>query len=157
MIIFFQELVLLLFLWFLRLIDGLMELFNGISGVTDVVINGQRINIIDALVGNSTVGIIFWCVFILAIGLSSIFAIVAFVKNMISNNRNVSGILGKFCLSLLGTMAMLAVVFLGILISNATLKLVSEIFEIGNTTKLSNMIFSHKQDQLSFMHQYLGK
>ena len=141
MIIFFQELVLLLFLWFLRLIDGLMELFNGISGVTDVVINGQRINIIDALVGNSTVGIIFWCVFILAIGLSSIFAIVAFVKNMISNNRNVSGILGKFCLSLLGTMAMLAVVFLGILISNATLKLVSEIFEIGNTTKLSNMIF----------------
>ena len=141
MIIFFQELVLLLFLWFLRLIDGLMELFSGIAGVTDVMLNGQRINIIDALMGDSTVSIIFWCIFILAIGLSSIFAIVAFVKNMISNNRNVSTILGKFCLSILGTMAMLAVVFLGILISNAILKLVSEIFAIGNTTKISNMIF----------------
>lgn len=141
MIIFFQELVLLLFLWLLRLIDGLMELFNGISGVTDVMLNGRRVNIIDALVGDSTVSIIFWCIFILAIGLSSIFTIVAFVKNMISNNRSISGILGKFCLSLLGTMAMLAVVFLGILISNATLKLVAEIFQIGNTTKLSNMIF----------------
>jgi len=141
MIIFFQELVLLLFLWFLRLIDGLMELFSGIAGVTDVMLNGERINIIDALIGDSTVSIIFWCIFILAIGLSSIFAIVAFVKNMISNNRNVSTILGKFCLSILGTMAMLAVVFLGILISNAILKLVSEIFAIGNTAKISNMIF----------------
>ena len=117
MIIFFQELVLLLFLWLLGLIDGLMELFSGISGVTDVVLNGERVNIIDALAGDSTVAIIFWCIFILAIGLSCIFAIVAFIKNMISNNRNVSSIVGKLLLSLLGTMAMVAVVFLGILIS----------------------------------------
>ena len=141
MIIFFQELVLLLFLWLLGLIDGLMELFSGISGVTDVMLNGERVNIIDALAGDSTVAIIFWCIFILAIGLSCIFAIVAFIKNMISNNRNVSSIVGKLLLSLLGTMAMVAVVFLGILISNSTLRLISEIFEIGNTTKLSNMIF----------------
>ena len=59
MIIFFQELVLLLFLWLLGLIDGLMELFSGISGVTDVMLNGERVNIIDALAGDSTVAIIF--------------------------------------------------------------------------------------------------
>lgn len=141
MIIFFQELALLLFLWLLGMIDGMMELFSGISGVTDVVLNGERVNIIDALAGDSTVSIIFWCIFILAVGLSCIFAIVAFVKNMISNNRNVSSIVGKLLLSLLGTMAMLAVVYLGIMISNSTLRLIAEIFEIGNTTKLSNMLF----------------
>ena len=37
---------------------------------------------------------------------------------------------------------MLAVVFLGILIANALLQLLSKIFQIGNTTKLSNAIFN---------------
>ena len=141
MIIFFQELILLIFLWLLSVIDGMMELFSAISGVTDVVLNGERVNIIDALAGDSTVAIIFWCIFILAVGLSCVFAIVALVKNMISNNRTVSSIVGKLLLSLLGTMAMIAVVFLGILISNSTLRLLAEIFQIGNTNKLSNMLF----------------
>ena len=73
--------------------------------------------IIEYLAGNSTVGTIFWCIFILAVGLTCIFTIVGLVKNMIANNRNISSIVGKFFLALLGTMAMLAVVFLGILIA----------------------------------------
>lgn len=81
-------------------------------------------------------------VFFLAVGLTCIFTIVALVKNMIANNRNITTIIGKFFLALLGTLAMVVVVILGILISNAILVLVSEIFEIGNTTKLSNSIFN---------------
>lgn len=142
MLIFFQELIMLLFLWFLRLIDGIMEIFSAIAGVTDVTVNGQRVNIIEYLIGDSTVGTIFWCVFILAVGLTCIFGIVALVKNMIANNRNVSSIIGKIGLALLGTMAMLTVVILGILISNSVLTLVAEIFQIGNTTKLSNALFN---------------
>lgn len=142
MLIFFQELIMLLFLWFLRLIDGIMEIFSAIAGVTDVTVNGQRVNIIEYLIGDSTVGTIFWCVFILAVGLTCIFGIVALVKNMIANNRNVSSIIGKIGLALLGTMAMLTVVILGILISNSILTLVAEIFQIGNTTKLSNALFN---------------
>lgn len=142
MLIFFQELIMLLFLWFLRLIDGIMEIFSAIAGITDVTINGQKVNIIEYLIGDSTVGTIFWCVFILAVGLTCIFGIVALVKNMIANNRNISSIIGKIGLSLLGTMAMLTVVILGILISNSVLTLVSEIFQIGNTTKLSNALFN---------------
>lgn len=141
MIIFFQELVLLLFLWMLRLIDGIMEIFSAISGITDVTYQGQKVNIIEYLVGSTGVSTIFWCVFILAVGLGCIFAIAAIIKNMISNNRNLSGIMGKFFLSLLGTMAMLVVVILGILISNAVLQLVAEIFQIENTVKISNMLF----------------
>ena len=132
----------LLFLWFLRLIDGIMEIFSAIAGITDVTVQGERVNIIEYLVGDSTVGTIFWCVFILAVGLTCIFGIVALVKNMIANNRNVSSIIGKIGLSLLGTMAMLLVVILGILISNSLLTLVAEIFQIGNTTKLSNALFN---------------
>ena len=141
MLIFFQELILLLFLWFLKVIDGIMEIFSAIAGVTDVTYQGERVNIIEFIVGDSTVGTIFWCVFILAVGLTCIFTIVALVKNMIANNRNITTIIGKFFLALLGTLAMVVVVILGILISNAILVLVSEIFEIGNTTKLSNSIF----------------
>jgi hypothetical protein len=142
MLIFFQELILLLFLWFLKVIDGIIEIFSAIAGVTDVTYQGKRVNIIEFIVGDSTVGTIFWCVFILAVGLICIFTIVALVKNMIANNRNITTIIGKFFLALLGTLAMVVVVILGILISNAILVLVSEIFEIGNTTKLSNSIFN---------------
>ena len=72
------------------LIDGLMEIFSAISGVTNVNYHGQSINIIEFLSGNSTVMTIFWCIFILAIGLTCIFTIVGLVKNMVANNRNVS-------------------------------------------------------------------
>jgi hypothetical protein len=141
MLIFFQELVLQLFLWLLRLIDGIMEIFSAIAGITDVSVNGEKVNIIEYLVGDSTVGVIFWCIFILAVGITCIFAIAAIVKNIITNQKTTSTIVGKFFLSLLGTMAMLAVVILGILISNAVLQLIAEIFQVQNTKKLSNMLF----------------
>ena len=109
MLIFFQELCLLLFLWLLKLVDGLMEIFSAIAGVTDVTYRGERVNIIEFLAGDNTVNTIFWCIFILAIGLTCIFTIAALIKNMITSQRNVSTIVGKFFLALLGTMAMLAV------------------------------------------------
>lgn len=142
MLIFLQEFCLQLFLWLLQLIDGLMDIFSAIAGITNVNYHGQSVNIIEFLAGDSTVGTIFWCIFILAIGLTCIFTIVGLVKNMIANNRNVSTIVGKFFLALLGTMAMLAVVFLGILIANSLLQLVAKIFQIGNTGKLSNALFN---------------
>ena len=142
MLIFFQQLCLLLFLWLLKLVDGLMEIFSAISGITDVTYKGEKVNIIEFLAGDSTVNTIFWCVFILAIGLTCIFTIAALIKNMISTQRNVSTIVGKFFLALLGTMAMLTVLFLIILISNSLLVLISQIFQIGNTTKLSSALFN---------------
>ena len=119
-----------------------MSIFSAIAGVTNVRVNGQSVNIIEYLAGNSTVGTIFWCIFILAVGLTCIFTIVGLVKNMIANNRNISSIVGKFFLALLGTMAMLAVVFLGILIANSLLQLVARIFRLDGSTKLSNIIFN---------------
>ena len=142
MVIFLQEIIMQLFLWMLRLIDGIMEIFSAIAGITNVTYQGQEVNIIEHLAAQTSVGTIFWCVFILAVGLTGIFTIVAIVKNMITNNRNLSSIVGKFFLSILGTMAMLAVVVLGILISNSILVLVSRIFRIENTAKLSNALFN---------------
>ncbi len=142
MVIFFEELILQLFLWMLKLIDGIMEIFSAISGVATVNYHGTEVNLIEFIVGDSTVGTIFWCIFILAVGLTCMFTIVALVKNMIANNRNISTIVGKFFLALLGTLAMLAVVFLGILIAGSVLQLLAKIFQIENTTKLSNAIFN---------------
>lgn len=142
MLIFFQELGLQLFLWLLQLVDGLMEIFSAISGVATVNYNGQQVNLIEFIMGDSTIGAIFWCIFITAVGLTCIFTIVGLVKNMVANNRNTSTIVGKFFLALLGTMAMLAVVVLGILIANSLLQLLARIFQVNNTTKLSTAIFN---------------
>ncbi len=142
MLIFLQEICLQLVLWLLQMIDGLMEIFSAISGVTNVNYYGRQVNMLEFLAGDSTVGAVFWCIFILAVGLTCIFTIVGLVKNMIANNRNVSTIVGKFFLALLGTLAMLAVVFLGILIANSLLQLLAKIFQVQNTTKLSNAIFN---------------
>ena len=119
-----------------------MTIFSSIAGIVKIDYRGEKVNLIEFIIGDSTVGTIFWCVFLLGVGLCCIFAISAVIKNMVSNNRQVSTIVGKFFLSLLGTLAMLAVVVLGILISDSLLKLVAEIFEIGNTTKLSNALFN---------------
>ena len=86
MLIFFQQLCLLLFLWLLKLVDGLMEIFSAISGITDVTYKGEKVNIIEFLAGDSTVNTIFWCIFILAIGLTCIFTIAALIKNMINSH-----------------------------------------------------------------------
>ena len=142
MLIFIQEIGLQLFLWLLQFIDGLMEIFSAISGVANVNYHGQQVNIVEFIVGDSTIGAVFWCIFITAVGLTCIFTIVGLVKNMIANNRNVSTIVGKFFLALLGAMAMLAVVILGILIANSFLQLLARIFQVNNTTKLSTAIFN---------------
>ena len=142
MLIFFQELGLQLFLWLLQLVDGLMELFSVIAGVTTVNYHGQQVNIVEFIIGDTTIGTVFWCIFITAVGLTCIFTIVGLVKNMIANNRNVSTIVGKFFLALLGAMAMLAVVILGILIANSLLQLLARIFQVNNTTKISTAIFN---------------
>ena len=141
MLIFLQELVLQLFLWLLQLIDGIMQIFSAISGVMTVTYHGEQVNLIELVVGDSTVAAVFWCIFILAVGLACIFAIVGLVKNMVASNRTVSGVMGKFFLSLLGTMAMLVVVILGILIANSVLQLIAQVFQISNTTKLSTALF----------------
>ena len=142
MLIFLQEIGLQLFLWLLQLVDGLMEIFSAISGVVTVNYHGQQVNIIEFIVGDSTIGAVFWCIFITAVGLTCIFTIVGLVKNIVANNRNVSTIVGKFFLALLGTMAMLSVVILGILIANSLLQLLARIFQVNNTTKLSTAIFN---------------
>lgn len=141
MLIFLQELVLQLFLWLLQLIDGMMEISSAIAGIAKVKYHGEEVNLIELVVGDSTVGAVFWCIFILAVGLACIFAIAGLIKNMVANNRTVSSVVGKFFLSLLGTMAMLAAVVLGILIANSVLQLIAKIFQVSNTTKLSTALF----------------
>ena len=141
MLIFLQELVLQLFLWLLQLIDGIMQIFSAISGVMTVTYRGEQVNLIELVVGDSTVAAVFWCIFILAVGLACIFAVVGLVKNMVASNRTVSSVVGKLFLSLLGTMAMLVVVVLGILIANSVLQMIAKIFQVSNTAKLSTALF----------------
>ena len=49
MLIFLQEIVMQLFLWLLQLIDGIMEIFSAISGITTVTYHGEQVNLLDGL------------------------------------------------------------------------------------------------------------
>lgn len=142
MTIFFQEIILLVFLWVLKAIDGFMSLFSVLTGVQSFEYRGQEMNIVEILFGDSIVGRIFWCMFILAIGLSCVFAIVSLIKNMVSNRRSVSTILGKFFLAILGTLVMLLVVILGMSIVGTLLQVLAKIFEMDMTVNLSESIFN---------------
>ncbi len=117
-----------------------MEIFSAISGITDVTYKGEKVNIIEFLAGDSTVNTIFWCIFILAIGLTCIFTIAALIKNMINSQRNVSTIVGKFFLALLGTMAMLTVLFLIIRIES-----VASIFSLAFNFIMVGMVTLGKE------------
>lgn len=136
-----EQFAMQIFLWILQMIDGLMDIFLAISGVNDVTYNGEDVNILETFIGgNSIITAAFWCIFLLAIGLGCIFAVIGIVKNMVANNRNLSSILGKFGLFLIGTFAIIAVVYFGIMISNTVLRLLADIFdyEIGS---LANALF----------------
>ena len=142
MLIFFQEIILQIFLWVLRAIDGFMDLFSVLTGVKSFEYRGQEMNLVEVLFGDSIVGRIFWCMFILAIGLSCVFAIVSLAKNMVSNRRSVSTILGKFFLAVLGTLVMVLIVLLGIAIVGTLLQVLARIFEMDMTVNLSESIFN---------------
>lgn len=142
MLIFFQEIILQIFLWVLRAIDGFMDLFSVLTGVKSFEYRGQEMNLVEVLFGDSIVGRIFWCMFILAIGLSCVFAIVSLAKNMVSNRRSVSTILGKFFLAVLGTLVMVLIVLLGISIVGTLLQVLARIFEMDMTVNLSETIFN---------------
>ena len=119
-----------------------MEIFSAMAGVVTVNYKGTQVNLIEFIIADQSVTNMFWCVFLLSVGLTCIFGIVAFVKNMLTTNKTISSIIGKLGLSVLGTMALVAVVILGILISGALLGLVARIFQIENTTKISNGLFN---------------
>ena len=142
MIIFLQELVLQLFLWSLKLIDGIMEMFATLTGIATVTYKGEQLNLLELCLTEPTVSTIFWCIFILSIGLTCIFSIIAIVKNMVSNNKTLSSIVGSFFMSILGTLAIISVVILAILISNSILYMVADIFKVGTNIKLSSAIFN---------------
>lgn len=142
MLIFFEEIIMQIFLWLLKIIDAVTDFFLGLTGVGNLNYQGDSVNVIEFFANNSTVRMILWCVIILAVGVSCIFAIVAIVKNIISSDRNVSVIIGKFFLSILGTLAVLIAVILGILISGAVLQLVARIFEVDFSIKLSDTLFN---------------
>lgn len=142
MLIFFEEIIMQVFLWLLKIIDAVTGFFGSLTGISELNYMGNPINVPEFFVNNSTVSMVLWCVIILAVGVSCIFAIVAVIKNIISSNRNVSVIVGKFFLAILGTLAILIVVILGILISGAVLQLVARIFEADMSIKLSDTLFN---------------
>jgi len=150
MLIFLEEIILQVFIWTLRIIDGIMEIFDVVSGAADISYHGGNVNIIELLLSDSIVTTIAWCILILSVGLSCVFMIIALIKNMINSNREVGSIVYKFFLSILGTLAMFLAVTILILISNGILKLLTNVFHFSTHQSMTQILFD------ACVGEYLG-
>lgn len=141
MIVLLQEIAMQLFLWLLRLTDGVMEIFSVLAGAEDASFGGRRAGILEIALSDPSVESVFWCIFILSAGLACLFGIVGLVRNMLRADRSVPGVAGRFLTSLLGGLAVLSVVMLGIGVADEVLRLISGIFRAGNAPRLSSTVF----------------
>ncbi len=141
MVIFFQEIVLLIIIWILRIIEGIIEIFNIIFGIDNLVYNSKEINIIDFLITDSKMINIFYSILLITVFLGAIFSIVSIIKNMISNNKNIQNIIGKYIISFLSTLIVLMIVLIVIAISNSFLVLLLDIFDYQLDVNISKLIF----------------
>lgn len=136
--IFLKEIILQIIIWILSLVDNLAEMFTIFTGVKNVTYDGEEVNIIEYVLSSSMVESVLYCMIILSVGLACIFSIYSIIKNFVGERGNLLGIVGKFGLSIMGTIVMASFMILIVLISNRFLNIVSNIFEGVDEVKIGS-------------------
>ena len=67
MVIFFQEIVLMIIIWLLRTISTLSELFNSLLGIQSIHYQNNEIDLLKYFLSNSKINNIFSSIFIITI------------------------------------------------------------------------------------------
>lgn len=142
MIIFFQEIILLFIIWILKMIEGIMEIFNNVLEMDILNMQSEKENILEYLFLDSKLFTIFWNIFIFTIFLGALFTIISIIKNAIKNNCKISSIISKYVISLISTLIVLIITVMIIFISNSLLNMFISIFDYDLDFKLSEFIFN---------------
>lgn len=142
MIIFIEEFIGKLIVWCLRCIDYLKEIVEGIFSKTPFLKNGEEINLMSTFIENNTIKYLFWVIFILSIGIICIFTIISLVRNMLINNQNVTKIIGKFLMSIISMLIILAFFIISILITNELYDLLCSFLNNESNVLLSEEVFN---------------
>ncbi len=143
MVIFFQEIVLMIIIWLLRTISTLSELFNSLLGIQSIHYQNNEIDLLKYFLSDSKINNIFSSIFIITIFLCAIFIIISIIKNAINNKYNVSLIIGKYIISLISSLIVLILFLVIFIISNSLLNLIINIFNINLDNNIANLIFNY--------------
>ena len=142
MLILFEELILKIIIWCLKIIDYLKEIIDGIFAKTPIFKNGEKINLINSFIENDTIKYTFWIIFIISILIICISTIISLVKNMILNNQQVHMIIGKFLFSIISVLIILALFIIGILFTNKINDLLCEFLNFDSQFVISKELFN---------------
>lgn len=136
----FLEILMEIILWALKLLDGIVELFDLLCGVSQVK-SGE--DIISYVIFSSNVSRVFWGIFVISIFLVGVFGIFGCIKYLINSESSVSRIVGNMAIALIGSFAFLAICVMCILISTAVLGVISNVFYMdGKATFGENILRS---------------
>lgn len=143
MLIYFQEIVLTIIIWILRMIQGLIEICNSVLGIDTLMYNNEKMNMLEYIINDSRITNIFWIIFIITIFLCSIFAIVSIIKNAITTHDFLTNIIGKYILSIISIMIVLILIFIIVIITNIFMDLILSLFNIDVDINISKKIFDY--------------
>lgn len=138
--IFLKQIITLMTLWILKMINGIFEIIDNIFDLKIINDDNENINIINYLLQDNKVSLIFWIVFIITIVLCLIFAIISLIKNMIKNNKTIGSIIGQFILSIISTFVVLMIFYIFTMISNSFFKFLFTIFNNKLEINVSKII-----------------
>ena len=93
------------------MIDGLIEIFNTLFGF-NITSNNEEIDILQFLLNDSKLLMIFTTIFIITIFICLIITIYSIIKNMAQNNKNITTILSKFFISIISIMIVLIILLI---------------------------------------------
>ncbi len=143
MLIFFQELILLIILWVLRMVEGIIEIYNIVLGMEIVNINNEKKDILSFILNDSRLLIIFISIFCISTFLCLVFTIVSIIKNMFQNNKTLSSIISKSFISIISTMVVFIILFIVVSISNILLSVLITSLDISTDLNISKIIFDN--------------
>lgn len=141
MLIFIQELLLVLILSILKMMQGLLNILHYVFGISNVTYNNHSANIIELLIDDQNINYYLYCIILVAILVGGVFSIISIIKTIILNKKSISNILGKYIITLITLFITLFIIVLLVKISNSFFKLIIEIFSFGYNIDISNTIF----------------
>ncbi len=152
MLIFIQELLIVLILSILKMIQALVNIIHYLFGISDINHNGNSINILEHLIDNVAINYYLFAIALVALLIGGFFAIVAIVKVIINNKQNIINIIGKYVTAIITLFITLFIIILLVKISNAFFSLIMKIFTNGYNIDISNTILD--LSVLNWNHHY---
>ena len=138
----FNKGILVLVTWILKMIDFIFALFKVVAGVEEVKISkdGKANNLLAGILGNNKVVKVFIYVFLLAIFVGMVFAILSAIRNSVRYKKSNAKVISQYVYSILGIFIVFVALYGFIILSGQILEAINEAFSSGSNLSTGNRI-----------------